>query len=141
MRYPKKYQKQMFVGFIGLIVVFLPFSLKIPGQFKVFNTANQAEGEGAIAKIQTQKSEDVERDRVSQRSQTAMALAKAGVMPSTKVLKMRGYYDTPSRDPKPETTGFLAGERIKVVDSAGRCVGVIQNRKWLWKHSYPQFCK
>lgn len=140
-RYPKKYQAQALCGLIGLIIIFCPFFLKLPSRFQSFNAANDLETEAEIEKARVSTSEDVERSRISQRKETADELKRAGVMPSTKKLKIINYYDSAKKDPKPETTGFLASDQVRVYDSAGRCIGMIKNRKWHWKHNFPQFCQ
>ncbi len=129
-RYPRRYQKQALTGLVGIGLIALPFFVKIPGQFTAFNAANQLETD-----------EKIERQRIAERKKTADKLNEAGVMPEAEVLKILRYYDTPKRDPKPETTGYLADQTVIVVDSAGRCIGRIRNKKWEWKHYYTGVCQ
>lgn len=128
-RYPRRYQKQALMGLVSLGIIFLPVLFKLPGQFTAFNAANELETD-----------EQIERSRIAERKKTADKLNEAGVMPEAQVLKILKYYDNPHRDPKPETTGFLKDQIVIVVDSAGRCIGRIQKRKWLWKHYYKGVC-
>lgn len=128
-RYPRRYQKQALMGLVGLGIIFLPVFFKLPGQFTAFNAANELA-----------RDEQIERSRIAERKKTADKLNEAGVMPEAQVLKILKYYDNPRRDPKPETTGFLKDQTVIVVDSAGRCIGRIQNRQWKWKHYYKGVC-
>lgn len=129
-RYPRRYQKQALMGLIGIGIICLPLVIKLPGQFTAFNAASELETE-----------ESIERSRIAERKRTADKLNEAGVMPEAEVLKILEYYDSPRRDPKPEVTGYLADQTVIVVDSAGRCIGRIRNRRWEWKHYYANVCK
>lgn len=140
-KYPSKYQKQAFCGMVGLLLIFSPYILRLPGRFQAFNASNDLEADADIEKAKVQSSEDIERTRITQRKETADELKRTGVIPSSDTLKIRDYYDNKKWDPKPETTGFLESDVVIVYDSAGKCIGQIQNRKWYWKHNFPQFCK
>lgn len=124
-----KYQKQATLGLIGLACIAFPFFAKLPSQFRAFNTTTQIEA-----------SEDIERVRIDQRKLTADKLAQAGVLPNGQKLKIRRYFDNPSKNPKPETTGWLEDETVFVYDSANVCIGRIKNREWYWKHDYSDAC-
>jgi hypothetical protein len=137
---PNKYQKQATLGIVGLLFVASPFVLKLPFQFVAFSASTQLENETAFSKAKIAQSEDLERTRIEQKKETADKLKEAGVMPTGVRLKIRDYYDTPKHNPNPETTGFLESETVYVFDSAGVCIGKIQQRKWLWKHFYANVC-
>lgn len=124
-----KYVLQTMLGLGGLLCVASPLILKLPSQFQSFNAATQIES-----------SEYVERSRIDQRKITAMKLQETGVLPNGQKLKIRKYFDNPKRDPKPETTGWLADETVFVYDSAGICIGRISYRRWLWIHKYSEAC-
>jgi len=125
-----KYQKQATLGLIGIVCIASPLFAKLPAQFQAFNTAAEIEN-----------SEEIERTRIEQRKVTAEQLAQAGVIPNGQKLKIRRYVDNPRRNPQPDTTGWLESEIIFVYDSAGTCIGRIEQRKWLWKHHYRNVCK
>ncbi|MBD2014321.1 hypothetical protein H6F96_10090 [Microcoleus sp. FACHB-53] len=137
---PNKYQKQATLGIVGLLFVASPFFLKLPFQFASFSASTQLENETALSIAQVAQSEELERTRIAQRKETADKLKETGVLPSGDKLKIRDYYDNSKWNPKPNVTGFLADEIIYVYDSAGACIGKIQNRKWLWKHFYANVC-
>jgi hypothetical protein len=137
---PNKYQKQATLGIVGLLFVASPFFLKLPFQFASFSASTQLENETAFSKAQVANSEDLERTRIAQRKETADKLKETGVLPSGNKLKIRDYYDNPKWNPKPNVTGFLADETIYVYDSAGACIGKIQQREWLWKHFFQNVC-
>lgn len=131
-----RYQKQFGLILVGSALVASPLFLRLPSQFQAFNTETQLDQEVAQARAETKASEDIERSRIEQKKQTADTLKKTGVLPESTRLKIRRYYDNPKHDPKPDTTGFLKDELVYVYDSAGVCIGRIQNKKWLWKHYY-----
>ena len=124
-----KYQKQATLGLIGLACIAAPLVIKLPSQFQAFDAA-----------LQIEQSEKIERSRIAQRKETADKLAQAGVLPNGQKLKLRRYLDNPKRDPQPDTTGWLEKETVYVYDAAGKCVGRIEERKWLWKHYYKNAC-
>lgn len=138
--YPNRYKKQACLGIVGLTLIASPLFLKLPSQFSAFNAANEAETQVAKQKVEISSSEQVERSRIQERKETADVLQKAGVRRTIRTLTLRKYYDNKKHDPKPETTSFLATDRVQVFDSTGRCIGKIQNRKWYWKHYYSGVC-
>ncbi len=135
-----KHQAQFGLILVGSALIASPLFLRLPSQFQAFNTATQLDRDVAQARAEVKASEDIERSRIEQRKETADTLKRTGVLPTGQKLKLRGYYDTPKKDPKPDVTGFLADETVFVYDSAGACIGKIQNRKWLWKTHYPPIC-
>ncbi len=139
-RYPNRYAKQALLGLAGLSLIAIPLLFKLPTQFSLFDWNNQLEAETKKEKAEIESSEDIERTKIQQRRTTADTLNKAGVMPSGNKLKIRKYYDNPKHDPKPETTAYLASDLIYIYDSSGKCIGRIQNRKWLWKYYFTYAC-
>jgi hypothetical protein len=137
---PNKYQAQASLGIAGLVLIATPLFIKLPSQFSSFNSATELETELAQEKAQLEANEALERARIEQRKQTADKLKETGVLPSGQKLIIRDYFDTPKWNPKPTTTAFLKDETVYVYDSAGACIGKIQNRKWLWKHFYQNIC-
>lgn len=134
------YQKQASLGLIGIALVASPLFFRLPGQFSVFNTANQSATDLSTETARIKASEDLERFKVRERKQTAEILKKSGMIPVGDKLKIRGYFDNPRHDPKPETTGFLASDKVYVYDSAGTCIGRIEDRQWKWRKYYPPIC-
>ncbi len=137
---PNKYQAQATLGIAGLFLIASPLLIKLPSQFKSFNSATQLSTELAHEKAQLEASESLERARIEQKKQTADKLKETGVLPTGNKLIMRDYFDSPSWNPNPTTTAFLEDETVYVYDSAGICIGKIQNRQWLWKHFYQNVC-
>lgn len=135
-----KYQAQFGLILVGSVLVASPLFLRLPSQFQAFKTTTQLAREVAQARAEVKASEDIERERIEQRKETADTLKRTGVLPTGQKLKIRLYYDNPKKDPKPDVTGFLAEETVFVYDSAGVCVGRIQGRKWLWKKYFPYVC-
>lgn len=124
-----KYQPQATLGIVSLILVASPLFFKLPAQFEAFNTSTDLE-------LETAK----EKALIEQQKLVADKLKETGVLPPTNNLIMRDYFDNPKRNPKPTTTAFRKDETVFVYDSAGICIGKIQNRKWLWKHYYQGIC-
>ena len=137
---PNKYQKQATLGIVGLLFVASPLVFKLPFQFASFSASTQLETETALSQAEVTQSEELERTRIEQRKATADKLKETGVLPSGEKLKIRDYYDNKKWNPFPNVTGFLADETVYVYDSAGVCIGKIQNRKWLWKYFYKNAC-
>jgi hypothetical protein len=123
--YSSKYQSPAILGIIGLLLVASPLLFRLPLNFSKFNL---------------QGSEELEQYRQQQKAETAEKLEKLGMMPSFKKLKIRKYLDNKRRNPNPDTTGYLEDEIVVVYDSVGRCIGQIENRKWLWKYHYKNVC-
>jgi hypothetical protein len=137
---PNKYQPQATLGIVGLVLIATPLFIRLPNQFYAFNSATELSTELAKEKAQLEASEDLERARIEQKKQTADRLKETGVLPTGNKLIIRNYFDTPKWNPKPTTTAFLKDETVYVYDSAGICIGKIQNRKWFWKHFYQNVC-
>jgi hypothetical protein len=137
---PNKYQAQASLGIARLFLIATPLFIKLPSQFHTFSSTTEMETELAKEKAQLEATESLERARIEQKKQTADKLKETGVLPSGNRLIMRNYFDTPRRNPKPTTTAFLPSETVYVYDSAGVCIGRIQNRKWFWKHFYQNVC-
>ncbi|MEH1778516.1 MAG: hypothetical protein V7L26_05100 [Nostoc sp.] len=120
-----KYQSPAILGVIGLLLIASPLVFRMPLNFQKFNL---------------QGSEELEQYRLQQKAETADKLDKLGIMPSFRKLKVRKYFDSPKRNPKPDTTGFLDDDIVIVYDSVGRCIGRIEDHKWLWKYHYKNVC-
>lgn len=124
-----KYKKQASLGLLGLALIASPLLIKLPFQLHTF-TANTT----------LQESENIERNRVTERANTANLINDLGVMPSYRKLRMLGYLDNPKRNPRPDTSNYLEDEMVYVYDSAGKCIGMIQERKWQWKYKHKNIC-
>jgi hypothetical protein len=137
---PNKYQAQASLGIAGLVLIATPLFIKLPSQFHSFNSTTELETELAKEKAQLEASEDLERARIEQKKQTADKLNETGILPTADKLIIREYFDNSKWNPNPTTSAFLEDETVYVYDSAGICIGKIQNRKWLWKHYYQNVC-
>jgi hypothetical protein len=135
-----KYQLQASLGLISLCLTASPLFLKLPAQYQAFNKNSEMEVDAAIAYSKTRTSEQIERERISQRKETADTLQRTGILPTHQKLKIRRYLDNPQRNPNPDITGYLEDETVYVYDSAGICIGRIENRQWFWKHWYKNAC-
>lgn len=125
-----KYQIPTTLGLMGIVIAMvIPALFKLPAQFGTF---------GRITQIQ--ESEKLERSRIENRAETANKLAEAGVMPYMQRLKVRRYTDNRKRNPRIETTGWLEEDIVQVFDSNGKCIGIIEDRKWKWKYHYKNVC-
>jgi hypothetical protein len=134
------YQKQAALGLIGAGLIVSPLFIRLPGRFSVFNQLHKSAYNLASESAKIRASEDLERFKIDQRKQTADILNKSGMLPSGDKLKIRGYFYNPHKDPNPEVTGFLESDRVWVYDSAGVCIGLIEERTWKWKKYYPPIC-
>lgn len=137
---PNKYQAQASLGIAGLLLIATPLFIKLPNQFNAFHSSTELETELAKSKAQLEANEALERARIEQRKQTADKLKETGVLPTGQKLIIRDYFDDSKWNPNPNTSAFLKDETVYVYDSAGACIGKIQDRKWLWKHFYQNVC-
>ncbi|MEJ1932145.1 hypothetical protein WDZ92_18060 [Nostoc sp. NIES-2111] len=124
-----KYQKQALLGLFGMSLIASPWLSKLPAQFNTYNTATTI-----------QQSEELERIKAEERAATSQKINELGVSPSFKKLRMQNYLDTHSRNPRPNTTGYLEDELIFVYDSTGMCIGRIEERQWKWKYRFKGAC-
>lgn len=134
------YFKQIFLGMFAGAILITPVLLQLPGQVSAFITDAFLKAEAEIAQSELTTSEQQQRNRISEKRKTADSLYSAGILPSATKLKIRRYLDNPKRDPKPDTTGWLSDEVVFVYDSAGVCIGRIQDRQWKWKHHVENAC-
>jgi hypothetical protein len=135
-----KYQLQASLGLFSLFLTASPLFLKLPAQYQAFNKNSEMEVDAAIAYSKTRTSEQIERERIQERKETADTLQRTGILPTHQKLKIRRYFDNPKRNPNPDITGYLEDETVYVYDSAGICIGRIENRQWYWKHWYKNTC-
>ncbi|MEA5574171.1 hypothetical protein [Calothrix sp. UHCC 0171] len=135
-----KYQLQASLGLFSLFLTASPLFLKLPAQYQAFNKNSEMEVDAAIAFSKTRTSEQIERERIQQRKETADTLQRTGILPTHQKLKIRRYFDNPKRNPNPDITGYLEDETVFVYDSAGICIGRIESRQWYWKHWYKNAC-
>jgi hypothetical protein len=135
-----KYQLQASLGLTSLLLTASPLFLKLPAQYQAFNKSSEMEVDAALASSKTKTSEQIERSRIEQRKETADTLQRTGILPTHQKLKIRRYFDNPKRNPNPDTTGYLEDETVYVYDSAGVCIGRIENRQWFWKYWYKNIC-
>lgn len=135
------YHKQIALGLCGGAVLAMPLLLQFPGQIGTYMTAARLRAEAQTLQSQTTISEQTERTRITERRKTADTLYNAGIMPSATKLRIRRYLDSPRRDPRPDTTGWLNDETVYVYDAAGSCIGRIEERRWYWKHRHAAACE
>lgn len=135
-----KYQTQASLGIVGLLLIATPLFIKLPSQFQAFKLSTDLQAKLDKEKAQLETSEDLERARIEQKKQTAEQARKTGILPATNRLIIRDYFDNPKWNPKPNTRAFLKTEIVLVYDSAGKCIGKIQNSKWFWQHHYKHAC-
>jgi len=123
------YQKQIALGLVGIAVCAIPMLLPLVPKIQTYATSERLKAE-----------EELRRTTIAEQAKTSETLYNAGVAPTTKVLRMRRYVDTPKVDPKPDTTGFPATQLLIVYDSGGRCIGKIEDNQWYWKYKYSDVC-
>ncbi|MBD2358746.1 hypothetical protein H6G41_29825 [Tolypothrix sp. FACHB-123] len=124
-----KHQKQASLGLAGLALIASPMLMKLPAQFNAYNAATTIRA-----------SEDIERTKATERANTANLVNELGVLPAYRKLRMRGYLDSPKRNPRPDVTGYLEDETVYVYDSVGKCIGRIEARQWQWKYRFLNAC-
>lgn len=122
------YQRQIGIGLLAIAVLAMPLFLKLPAQTSSF-----------MAQAQLKAREEQERDRITERAKTSDALYQAGVMPTTKKLRITNYIDN-RKNPRPDTTVYQDDEIVQVFDSTGRCIGEISDGTWKWKRKFPDIC-
>jgi hypothetical protein len=123
------YQKQIALGLAGIAVCAVPALLPLIPKMATYAASERLKAE-----------EELRRTTIAEQAKTSETLYNAGVAPTTKVLRMRRYLDTPKVDPKPDTTGFPATQLLIVYDSGGRCIGKIEDNQWYWKYKYNDVC-
>ncbi|NEU76705.1 hypothetical protein PI95_030405 [Hassallia byssoidea VB512170] len=120
------------VSALGLGLLFLP-------QFiSVRQNLVQAAAESEIL-----TTENINRDRIKQRAQTAALMRKSGLLPEGKTLTILDYVDNPKRPPgiaKKRLNAYLSDEVVHVYDETRTCIGVIKNRQFLWKREHAATC-
>jgi hypothetical protein len=135
------YQKQMYVALLGVSVCVAPFLLPLIPKIGAYAQAEKYKAEMALKKANLQTSEEFKRDRIEQRAKTSDALYQAGVIPTTRTLRITDYIDNHKRNPRPDTTIFQDDELVDVFDATGRCIGRIEEGQWKWKYYYHALCR
>ncbi len=120
------------VAFLGGLFVIAPLFLKAPSDYATY-TAREA----------LEQTEEINRDRIKQRKQTADVIRQTGVLPEGRTLTIVGYVDNAQRPPglKQRTLNrYLPDQVIHVFDESGICIGKIQNRKFIWNRQDASAC-
>lgn len=124
------YKKQLYLALAGVLVCFLPVIIPLIPKL------------GAYAKAERLKAtEGLERQRIEERAKTSDALYEAGVMPTSRKLRITNYFDSSKRNPRPDPTLYQDDEIVDVFDATGRCIGRIEEGIWKWKHKDKGMCK
>lgn len=121
------------VAFLGGVFILAPLFLKAPSDYATYTARKTLE-----------QSEVTNRDRIKQRKQTADVIRQTGVLPEGRTLTIVGYVDNDQRPPgvKPKTLNrYLPDQVVHVFDESGVCVGVIQNRQFVWNRQNASACK
>lgn len=134
------YKKQMFLGLAGVGVILLPWLMPIVPRISAYAQAERYKAEAQLKAQNLETSEELERDRIAQRAKTSDALYTAGVMPTTRKLRITNYIDNRKRNPRPDTTIYQDDEIVTVYDATGRCIGEISEGVWRWKHKVKGIC-
>lgn len=92
------YQAPATLGLLGLLCVASPLVFKLPAQFRTFNASTQMQTAMTLEQAYLQSKEELQRNRIQQRKETADTLEKAGVLPNGQKLKIRGYTDDPQEE-------------------------------------------
>ncbi|WP_373525880.1 hypothetical protein [Nostoc sp.] len=123
------YKKQLYLALAGVLVCFLPVIIPLIPKLRAYAEAERLKA-----------TEGLERSRIEERAKTSNALYEAGVMPTTRKLRITNYFDSSKRNPRPDTTLYLDDEIIDVFDATGRCIGRIEEGIWKWKHKDKEIC-
>ncbi len=124
------YKKQLYLALTGVSVCMLPVIIPLVPKL------------GAYAEAERLKAtEGLERTRIEERAKTSDALYEAGVMPTTRKLRITNYFDSSKRNPRPDPTLYQDDEIIDVFDATGRCIGRIEEGIWKWKYKAKGICK
>jgi hypothetical protein len=124
------YKKQLYLALAGVLVCMLPIIIPLVPKL------------GAYAEAERLKAtEGLERKRIEERAKTSDALYEAGVMPTTRSLRITNYFDSSKRNPRPDTTLYQDDEIVDVFDASGRCIGRIEEGIWKWKYKALGICK
>jgi len=124
------YKKQLYLALAGVLVCMLPVIIPLIPKL------------GAYAEAERLKAtEGLERTRIEERAKTSDALYEAGVMPTTRSLRITNYFDSSKRNPRPDPTIYQNDEIVDVFDATGRCIGRIEEGIWKWKYKAKEICK
>ncbi|MFL9458035.1 hypothetical protein AB0756_39855 [Tolypothrix campylonemoides VB511288_2] len=134
------YKKQIGLAFTGVAICAMPVILPLFPKIGAYAEAEKLKAETYLQAENLRTSEEFQRSRITERAKTSEQLYFSGIAPNTTKLRIRRYLDSSNFDPKPDTTGWGADEVVYVYDSAGVCVGRIENNQWFWKHQYKKAC-
>jgi hypothetical protein len=121
------------VAFLGSALIIAPLFLKAPSDYATYTARETLE-----------QSETINRARIKQRKQTADVIRQTGVLPEGRILTIVGYVDNEKRPPglKPKTLNrYFPDQIVHVFDESGVCVGLIQNREFVWNRQNASACK
>lgn len=126
-----KYLLPTGVAAFGGLLIIAPLFLKAPSDYATF-----------AAKDSVKQSEEVNRDRIQQRKQTAELIRKTGLLPEGSTLRIVDYDDgaKPPKIKRQILQSYLADQVLYVYDRSNTCIGKIENRQFIWKRKSTDAC-
>lgn len=130
------YKKQMGLAIAGLAVCALPVFLPLIPKTTAWMESERVKAESQLQAQNLETKEVLARKRIEERGKTSEALLSAGVLPTTKSVRLTNYFDSSQKRPRPDTSVYQADEIINVFDATGFCIGRIEEGRFKWKYDY-----
>lgn len=134
------FRKQIYLALTGCAICAMPVILPLIPQIATYAKVQKAKAEMELQAENLRTQEQFERSRIVERAKTSEQLYKTGIAPNTQKLRIRRYLDNPKQDPRPDTTGWGTDQVVYVYDSAGVCIGRIEDNQWYWRHKLHDAC-
>lgn len=130
------YKKQMGLAIAGLVVCALPVFLPLIPKTAAWMESERVKAESQLQAQNLETKEVLARKRIEERGKTSESLLEAGVLPTTKSVRLTNYFDSSKKRPQPDTSVYQADEIINVFDATGFCIGRIEEGRFKWKYDY-----
>ena len=130
------YKKQMGLAIAGLAICAMPVFLPLVPKTAAWMESERVKAESQLQAENLETREQLQRRRIEERGKTSGALLAAGVLPTTKSVRLTNYFDSSKKRPRPDTSIYQADEIINVFDATGFCIGRIEERHFKWKYDY-----
>ncbi|MBD2773330.1 hypothetical protein [Iningainema tapete] len=119
------------ISLFGGLLIAAPLFLKVPSDYTTF-----------AVKDSLQQSEEINRERINQRKETADLIRKTGLLPEGRTLRIVDYDDgiKPPKLKRQILQSYLADQVLFVYDRSNICIGKIENRRFIWKRKTNAAC-
>ncbi len=135
MKLEGRYSPGLYAGVTGILALVLVNAFTIPSSLKQAQERDSYRNQTELEKARLSAQSELEQERAKLTKRTADTYAENEVKPVS-TFSIWGYVDNPSQPPMIDFRAFPdPTQQVFIYDSANKCVGVVQNNQFFWRHA------